>query len=111
MLTNYLLMLPVTIFGALGSYFFKKATKQSRSIFGLLLESSLYFGGVIYLISIVIYLFLLNKFPLTRLLPLTSLTYVWSLWLASWKLKEKIGKEKIIGIICIIFGAIIVSLS
>lgn len=43
-------------------------------------------------------------------LPLTSITYIWTLVISYKFLKEKITFKKIIGIILIIVGAIIIAI-
>lgn len=43
-------------------------------------------------------------------LPLTSLTYIWTMVLSYIILKEKISAKKIVGVILILAGAILVSL-
>ena len=111
MLIEYIAIIPVTILGAVGSFYFKKAAAKSISIINILSKPELFLGGVFYIVSIIIYISMLKNLPLTKLLPLTSLTYVWSLGIAIFVLKEIITRLKVFGAILIIIGASIISIS
>ena len=58
----------------------------------------------------VLNIIVLKYLPYSVVLPLTAITYIWSLVIAYCFLKEKITKVKIYGIICIMIGAIFISI-
>lgn len=107
----YFLLLIMTLLGALGGYFFKKATTEIFNLKSLILCKALYIGGSLYFISALLNIFLLKYFPYALVLPLTSVTYIWTLLLSNKLLKEKINLNKKIGIIFIIIGAILISIN
>ena len=111
MLIKSATILIITILGAFGSFYFKIAALQSKSLVRTILMKELYIGGVLYLASIFLYILTLKDTPLSILLPQTALTYVWSMTLSFTILKEKISRYKIIGASLIFLGAIVVSLS
>ena len=105
----YLLLLIGTLLGAFGGFYLKKSTGK-EGISGIILSPFLYIGGFSYLISAVLNIIVLKYLPYSVVLPLTSITYIWSLVIAYYFLKEKITKVKIYGIVCIIIGAIFISI-
>ena len=42
-------------------------------------------------------------------LPLTAITYIWTLVISNRILKEKISRKKIVGVLCILVGAILIA--
>lgn len=44
----------------------------------------------------------------SKVLPLTSLTYIWTMILSYWVFKEKVGAKKILGVIFIIIGSLMI---
>ena len=105
----YLLLLIGTLLGAFGGFYLKKSTGK-EGISGIILSPFLYIGGFSYLISAVLNIIVLKYLPYSVVLPLTSITYIWSLVIAYYFLKEKITKVKIYGIVFIIIGAIFISI-
>lgn len=106
-----LLCLVMTVFGAFGGFFFKKAADSGTSILKILLSPYLYVGGVIYVISAVLNIIALKGLNYTVVLPITAITYVWTLVISYFILKEKLSGKKIAGVILIIVGALILGLS
>ena len=104
----YLLLLIGTLLGAFGGFYLKKSTINKG--IGIIMSPFLYIGGFSYLISAILNIIVLKYLPYSVVLPLTSITYIWSLIIAYCFLKEKITKMKIYGIICIIIGAIFISI-
>ena len=88
-------------FGSVASLFLKKAS-GTEGLLALIKNPYLYIGGDLYLFSAVL--------EYSVVLPLTSLTYIWTMVLSYFILKEKITKKKIGGVILILIGAICVSL-
>ncbi|WP_195986664.1 EamA family transporter [Clostridium sp. D53t1_180928_C8] len=105
----YLMLLIGTLLGAFGGFYLKKSTAK-EGIIGIIMSPFLYLGGFSYLISAVLNIIVLKYLPYSVVLPLTAITYIWSLVIAYCFLKEKITKVKIYGIICIMIGAIFISI-
>ncbi|MHA7965089.1 EamA family transporter [Paenibacillus sp. CAU 1782] len=87
----------MTLFGAVGGAGLK-AFAISRKRLHML------FGLGFYGFGALLNIFLLKFLPLTVVLPANALTYVWTLLIAKWVFKEKIGLFRWTGIICIIGG-------
>jgi drug/metabolite transporter (DMT)-like permease len=111
MLSGYLLLVLFTLLGALGAFFLKRATSRSATIPGTLRDSNLYIGGAFYFSSAVINIIVLQMLPYVVVLPCSSITYVWSLYLSRTFLKEYVGMAKIIGISSILFGVVLIALA
>jgi len=106
-----LLCLIMTVFGAFGGFFFKKAADAGTSILKIFLSPYLYVGGVLYVLGAVLNILILKELDYTVVLPITAITYVWTLVISYFILKEKLTVKKITGVILIIFGALIIGLS
>lgn len=98
----------MTIIGSFGGFFFKKSTENSKGIVFLLKNKFFYVGGILYFISSLMNIYLLKYVPYVIVLPLTSITYIWTLIISYNFLNEKIGKLKIVGVLLIIFGAVLI---
>lgn len=109
MTVYFILLIVMTLLGSAASFFLKKAS-SSDGIFEILKNINLYIGGVLYLISAVINIILLKKMEYSIVLPLTSITYIWTMGFSYMMLKEKITKRKIMGVVLILIGAICVSI-
>lgn len=109
----YLLFPIMTLMGSLGGFFFKKGAGHLdfkdifRSVF---LNLNLYIGGVLYVIAAVLNIIALKYLPYSIVLPLTAITYIWTIIISRLMLKEKVNKEKVIGIILIMVGAIFIAM-
>lgn len=106
----YVLILIMTSMGAIASIFFKKAS-SSNGIMQLLLNINLYIGGFLYLASAILNIIVLKYLNYSVVLPLTSITYIWTMIFSYLLLKEKITMKKAIGVSCIVLGAICVAVS
>ncbi|MFC1686798.1 EamA family transporter [Nanoarchaeota archaeon] len=107
------LMLLSILIGTPSSLFFKKSSvdlsiKNLRTIFALVKNKMMIIGLSLLLISFIPYFFALKQAQLSYLYPLVSISYIWTAILGYVFLKEKISKEKIVGISLIILGVIIV---
>lgn len=99
----------MTFCGAIGSLFLKKATNTDK--FHMIATNiNLYIGGVIYFIGAGLNIYILRFIDYSVALPLTALTYVWTMVVSRLVLKEKLSRQKILGIVCVLIGAILVSL-
>lgn len=104
------LVLIATFIGAMGAYYFKKAS-ATISLNPLKLIKNKYFitGGLLYVFAAVGYVSILKFEDLIVLYPLGSLQYVWAALLATWLLKEKLTKNKVSGIALIMAGVTIMT--
>lgn len=103
---NVMLLIVMTLMGALGGFFLKKAsdlmTKFNKQFF-----IYLFIGGTLYLIGASLNIILLKFLPYSLVYPLTSITYIWTLLFSILYLKEKTSLLQIIGVAVIICGTII----
>lgn len=106
MINNIALCLIFTLSGAFGGYYFKKASNEKGSIIKILGNKYLYLGGILYVIGASLNIVLLKHLNYTVVLPLTSITYVWTMVISYFILGEKITFKKILGVILIVIGAI-----
>jgi drug/metabolite transporter (DMT)-like permease len=100
----------MTLVGATASLFLKRASSTSRGIFSLAVNPNFYAGGFLYVISALANIWILRFLDYSVVLPLTSFTYVWTMILSHFVLKEKISRKKIFGVIFIVAGALCVSI-
>jgi drug/metabolite transporter (DMT)-like permease len=99
----------MTICAAFGALFFKKASGFS-SVYNLLKDVNLYIGCLLYLITVSVNIYLLRFLDYSVVLPLSSVTYVWILFLSQRFLNEKLTARKLFSITGIVIGAVLVSL-
>ncbi|GHU66513.1 permease [Clostridia bacterium] len=97
--------------GAFASYFFKGASGalNGLNVTILLRQKAFWIGGFLYLIAACNNIFLLQHFLYSILLPMSSITYIWTMVIARRLLGEKITFRKIIGICAIVLGAVLIS--
>ena len=108
MVIYYIVLLVMTMFGSVASLFLKKASGLN-SLIDMLKNINLYIGGFLYVSSAILNIWLLKILDYSVTLPLTSLTYIWTMVLSYFILKEKITVKKIAGVCLILVGAIIIS--
>lgn len=108
MILHYVLLLIMTLLGSVASLFLKKAS-GSNGFLDMLKNYNLYLGGGLYFLSAVLNIWVLRYLAYSIVLPLTSITYIWTMVLSYLILKEKITKRKIGGVLLILLGAIFVS--
>ena len=96
------LVIVMTLFGSFGSFFLKKST--GGEIVDIIKSRNFYIGGVLYFISLVINVYLLTRLDYSLVVPLCSLSYVWTMVLSCKFLGEKITYRKIWGTIVMIAG-------
>ena len=105
----YVCLIIMTFMGSIASLFLKRAS-GSDGLKSLLVNQNLYFGGMLYLFSAVLNIWILRFLDYSVVLPLTSLTYVWTMVISYLVLKEKITRRKIAGVLLVLVGAVIVSM-
>ncbi|MEX1376226.1 MAG: EamA family transporter [Eubacteriales bacterium] len=110
MVKYYAVLVIMTILGSFGAYFLKKATSVESSLFRTFFKKEIYIGGSLYFLSALINIYILKFIDYTIVLPLTSLSYIWTMVIAGIIMKEKIGRNKVIGVACILIGAVFVGI-
>ncbi len=104
-----LLVILSTMISAWGSLLFKYASLDGKgSGLGLFLNIKFWMGGFCFFISTIPFLIAVKSADITVLYPFVSLSYIWTIILAKIFLKEKINRNKIIGIIFIIAGVALI---
>jgi len=63
----------------------------------------------LYLLSAVLNIYVLKYLDYSVVLPLTSITYIWTMVLSYFSLKERITAKKVLGVALIVGGAVLVS--
>ena len=109
MILYFVSLLLMTLLGSVASLFLKKAS-GTTGIVSVIKNVNLYVGGFLYLASAVLNIWILRYLDYSVVLPLTSLTYIWTMVLSYFILKEKITGKKIGGVALILIGAILVSM-
>ncbi len=105
----FVLILCMTLMGAAASVFLKKAS-GSEGILQMLANRNLYIGGFLYAAAAGVNILVLRYLDYSVVLPLTSVTYIWTMALSYLILKEKITGKKVLGVLCIVAGAVCVVL-
>lgn len=105
----YLIILIMTLMGAVASIFFKRAS-ESDGLLKMITNLNLYAGGGLYLASAILNIFVLRHMNYSVVLPLTSVTYIWTMVLSYLILKERISQKKVLGVVCIVVGAVCVAI-
>jgi len=98
----------MTILGSVAALFLKKASGEA-GIKGLVRNKNVYTGGGLYLIAAFINIYILRYLDYSTVLPLTSLTYIWTMILSIFILKEKMTIREAIGAIGIAAGTIVMA--
>lgn len=93
----------MTLFGALGSVFFKKFSLHRKIV--TLLTGCMFYG-----LGALLNIYLLRELPYTVVMPANALAFIWALLLAKWIFKETIGMFKIAGVACIVSGLLLLIL-
>lgn len=104
----YLIIIIMTYLGAQASVFLKKASSHGN-LKECICSRYLYLGGSLYIICALLNIWILKYLDYCKMLPLTSITYIWTLILAFVIFKEKISIKKLVGIIAISIGAYLVA--
>ncbi|MNC04357.1 4-amino-4-deoxy-L-arabinose-phosphoundecaprenol flippase subunit ArnE [compost metagenome] len=103
---NFILILCMTLFGAMGGLFFKRSSNFSIGINKLFI-TNLFIGGCFYLIGALLNIIVLKELPYMVVYPLTSVTYIWTMIIAKFFLNERISFKRIAGVVFIIVGAVL----
>lgn len=92
-----IVLIAMTLCGALGGAGLKAYASSRRRLHIL-------FGLGFYGVGALLNIALLKFLPLTVVLPANALTYVWTLLLAKLVFKEKVGRLRWVGVVCIMGG-------
>ena len=108
----YVIFPIMTLLGALGGFFFKIAADrlEFNKIKTIILNWYLYLGGVFYVTAAILNIIALKYLPYNIVLPLTAMTYIWTMAISKFALKEKINRDKIIGMVLILIGSIFIAM-
>jgi len=110
----YILIIGGTVLGAFASYNFKGASGlftgiNLHTVSALLHDKRFIFGVVLYLVAAANNIFILRYMDYSIILPMASLTYIWTMIIAYRLLGESITKRKIFGVAAIIIGAVLLA--
>jgi len=108
MIIYHLVVIIITLTSAFASLALKKSTTNG-TIISIVTNKNLYIGGLLYVAAAFLNIWILKKLPYSVVVPLGSITYIWTMLIAYFFLKEKIGIGKIIGIFLIIAGVVCIT--
>ena len=114
---NYIFILLYLVFSIGGLILFKLGCQKefivsvNSSIFNLKISLLSILGLVSYICSFLLYMFLISKFDMTYIVPLsTALTQIITFIFAVLLFKEVITVNKVIGTIFILIGVVLISI-
>ncbi len=105
---NYILLVLMTIIGAIAAIFLKKSSSV-ENFKDFIFNINLYAGVFMYFVTALINIYVLRYLDYSVVLPFTALTYVWVMILSNYYISEIITKRKLIGLTSIFIGVIIIS--
>jgi drug/metabolite transporter (DMT)-like permease len=105
---NYLTMVIGTLIASIASFCFKKSSVGNGFV-SILKSKAFYIGGLLYFVSSMATIWLLQRMPYSVILPMGGICYIWTLLISHKFLGEKINAYKIVGIVFIITGVIFLS--
>ncbi|MGA3021120.1 MAG: EamA family transporter, partial [Candidatus Micrarchaeales archaeon] len=109
-----LITLAAAAIAATAQYIFKKSAKEFRlnisGIISTFKRRSTLFGLVMYLVSLIVYLYALYETPVVSFIyPVFASSLIFVLLISMYALKEKVNLHRVLGIILILLGIIIIS--
>ena len=99
----------MTVMGAFAGLFLKKASDSSINK-KLIQNSNFYAGGGLFFFAALINIYILKCFDYSVFLPLTAITYIWTIIISNLFLGEEIGFKKLFGVSMILIGAICIAI-
>jgi uncharacterized membrane protein len=103
------------VIAAVAQYLFKRSVPKfgfsKKGIRILILNKGIWAGGVIYLISLVVYLKALGSGQLSFVYPTFASTFVFITLISHFVLKEDMNMKRVAGIALIVIGIAVVALS
>ena len=106
---NYSSIIFMTLTASFAAFFLKKST-NAGTISSIIKNKFLYIGAFLYLVAAALNIWLLGRMDFFVVVPLGSLNYIWTMFIARIFLKEEIRLEKIIGVLLILAGVIYIAL-
>lgn len=113
---NYILIALYLIFSLAGVFLFKIGCQKeflvsvSTGIFSLHISLLSILGLISYVCSFLMYMFLISKFDMTYIVPVTTgITYILTFIFAVIIFKEAITVNKVLGSILILLGVLIIN--
>ena len=106
----YILLITMTMIGAVAALFLKKAS-GFKNLKELIFNGNLYIGGILYFLSALLNIYILRSLDYSIVLPLTSITYIWTMILSYFVFHEKITMKKIIGLGCVFAGVVLIAIA
>ena len=103
----YIILIIMTLIGSVASFFLKKGS-SFKNILELFKNKFVYIGGILYVLSALLNIYVLKYLDYSVVLPLTSITYIWTLFISALFLKEKINIKKVVGVMLIVGGAFLI---
>jgi drug/metabolite transporter (DMT)-like permease len=101
----------MTLFGSLGAVCLKKTgLANGGKLFSLFRDKWTYLGAALYISGMVLNIYVLHYLDYSVVLPLTSLTYVWTIILSRLIFGEKVNLFKVLAILFIISGTVLIIL-
>lgn len=97
----------MTLVGAIASAFLKKAS-SNLSFTTLIKITSLFIGLLLCGMAALMNIYVLHYMEYSEVLPFTSLTYIWTLFLSYFFFHEKIGIMKLMGVLLIFIGVFLI---
>lgn len=107
----FITLLLMGFLASVASFFLKKSTSGGLSIKGLILNPYFYLGGGLYVLSALLNLYLLKQLPYSIVVPLGSLTYIWTLGISYRFLGERVTRQKLLGIALILIGVSLMAIT
>lgn len=107
---KYIFLLVSMTLAIIGQFFLKKGVSMSTlspnllSIIKTLFTPFVLFGLAMYALSTIVWLFVLQKFPLSVAYPSLALTYIVVVLLSALILKEPLTAIKVFGVVLIFSG-------
>lgn len=99
----------MTITGAIAALFLKKAS-NFKTLKDLIFNINFYIGGILYFFSALLNIYVLHFLDYSIVLPLTSITYIWTMIISYFLFKEKVTVKKILGLILVCTGAVLIAI-
>jgi len=106
------LVLVSSFLNSYGSYLLKKSScDATKKILKLFLNPKFILAGFTLVMGAILFVIALRGGPLNILYPLSSTSYLWTCYFATKYLKESMNLNKWLGVLTIIFGIIIITVS
>lgn len=106
-----LTLIVTTLSGSFGALGLKQGMNEltELTVVKALTNKWLLLGSFLYIVSAVTNIVLFKYLDYSIAFPMTSLTYVWTVFISYFTFKEKITPLKIVSIVLIMIGVIIIS--